>query len=147
MNLCPLDVGGQLCGECGDAFRRQMARRADGSHAFWACKRHLQHACDCCMGKIWEEDLQCTFINLQNKLFFSQKFLLVPYMQAMEEKIFCREAKALLAYLKQLQKPVHDFFDEIFDTYVDHVLVKSAKKVAYHLTCGLELDEYIEYRV
>ena len=161
-------TGRLICGACGACFKRQCVRRKDGCHACWVCKNHLKRADSCPMGKLWEESLENSFSTLLNKLSFSQKDLLVPYIRSLEKEAFfsygenehpirricCRrksrhscdcaaQAQMLLTFLAHLQGPVLHFSEDAFEKYVDHVLVRSTETVIYQLKCGLRLEEKV----
>ena len=72
-----------ICGACGDTLKRQMIYRSDGAHAIWVCRTHLRDTEACTLKRIHEEDIMNAFVTMLNKLAFSRKVLLEPYLDAL----------------------------------------------------------------
>ena len=202
-------TGRVICAACGSPFKRQAAKRAGETCFFWACRRHLQNAKDCVMGKIWEEDLMNAFVSMLFKLKYARDILLRPYIETVIQAdleinrgrlardkgrlkqlegerallrlsysrgrvtpvLFRRklvriegeiqrlrrdQSAALSCSTKAQEAEALDRFlmtweghcpEEAFVRFTDHVVAGCGRKVTFVMKCGLELDEYMEYRV
>jgi len=87
-------TGRIFCGKCGGTLKRQMIYRSDGSHAVWVCRMHLNDPEACPLKRILEADIRHAFVTMLNKLAFSRKMLLQPYIGSLQKP-----------YVRSLQKP------------------------------------------
>ena len=71
-----------ICGYCSTTFKRQTRP----NKICWACQKHLKSAKQCPIKAINEESLKAAFCNLMNKLIFSQKFLLQPFLEELQNQ-------------------------------------------------------------
>ena len=76
-------TGKIICGQCGNTLKRQMIYRSDGSHAVYVCRTHLNDTDACSLKRIHEEDIMHAFVTMLNKLAFSKKYLLQPYIESL----------------------------------------------------------------
>lgn len=76
-------TGKLICGKCGNTLKRQMIYRSDGAHAIWVCRTHLSDTEACPLKRIHEEDIKHAFVTMLNKLAFSKKALLGPYIESL----------------------------------------------------------------
>lgn len=76
--------GKVICGECGDTFRRRMHSSTYGKYAAWCCNTHLTDTNKCSMLFIKDEDLRMAFVTVLNKLIYSHKLVLKPYVSALQ---------------------------------------------------------------
>lgn len=76
-------TGKLLCNECGSTFRRVIQKgRVGGDYILWACATHRKNVDDCSMKAIPEENIMAAFITVTNKLIFSKRQLLEPFVKA-----------------------------------------------------------------
>ena len=69
-----------ICGECGSKFKRQTQH----SGIAWACSTHLYQKEACSMLFIKDEAIKAAFVTMLNKLIFSYKSILMPYLEALK---------------------------------------------------------------
>ena len=82
-NRYPLS-GKIICGECGHSFRRRIHQKnAHENYVAWCCKMHLRNNKACSMKYIKDEDLKYAFVLMMNKLIFSHKTVLKPFIQSL----------------------------------------------------------------
>lgn len=70
-----------ICGECGCTFKRRTHYTAGTSYIAWCCNTHLVSKDACSMMFIRDEDLKLAFVTMMNKLIFSGKVILKPYVK------------------------------------------------------------------
>lgn len=73
--------GNIICGECGSTFKRRIHYTAGTSYVAWCCNTHLADKDACSMMFIRDEDLKLAFVTMMNKLVFSSKVILKPYVE------------------------------------------------------------------
>jgi DNA invertase Pin-like site-specific DNA recombinase len=71
-----------ICGYCSTTFKRQTRP----NKICWACQKHLKSAKQCPIKAISEESLEAAFCSMMNKLIFSQKFLLQPFLEELQNQ-------------------------------------------------------------
>lgn len=71
-----------ICGYCSTTFKRQTRP----NKICWACQKHLKSAKQCPIKAISEESLEAAFCSMMNKLIFSQKFLLQPLLEELQNQ-------------------------------------------------------------
>lgn len=76
-------LGKIKCGECGSTFKRRQHYKPSGAYVAWTCGRHLEDKDACGMLYITQEEIENAFVMLMNKLIFSQKQLLKPFIEAL----------------------------------------------------------------
>ena len=69
-----------ICGECGGKFKCQTQH----SGIAWACSTHLYQKEACSMMFIKDEAIKAAFVTMLNKLIFSYKSILMPYLEALK---------------------------------------------------------------
>ena len=70
-----------ICGECGSTFKRRIHCTAGTSYVAWCCNTHLADKEACPMMFIRDDDLKLAFTIMMNKLIFSGKVILKPYVE------------------------------------------------------------------
>lgn len=73
-----------ICGECGGTFKRRLHTSTGGKYAAWCCTTHIEDKTRCSMRFIRDDDLKVAFITMLNKLIFGHKFILRPYLKALQ---------------------------------------------------------------
>ena len=73
-----------ICGECGNTFKRRIHSCSTYKYVAWTCNTHINDKNACSMKYIYDEELKAAFITMMNKLIYSHKFLLKPYLKALE---------------------------------------------------------------
>lgn len=73
-----------ICGECGGIFRRRMHSSTYGKYPAWCCNTHLTDKNKCSVMFIKDEDLKVAFTTVLNKLIYSHKLVLKPYVSALQ---------------------------------------------------------------
>lgn len=73
-----------ICSECGDTFRRRMHSSTYCKYVAWCCNTHLADKAKCSMLFLKDEDLKVAFITVLNKLIYSHKLVLKPYVTALQ---------------------------------------------------------------
>ncbi len=74
-----------ICGECGNTFKRRIHSSAGGKYAAWCCNTHIVDKERCSMLFVRDDDLKLAFVTLMNKLVYCHKFILKPYLKALQE--------------------------------------------------------------
>lgn len=112
-----------FCANCHSKFKRQTR----SGKVIWGCQKHIKKAANCPVKSIPEEQIETAFCTMFNKLVFSQKFLLEPLIDDLENSTSPREdtikqfqaslaaSKKKLATLSQLfnqQLVDEDFYEE-----------------------------------
>lgn len=73
--------GKLICGECGNILRRRINSTGTRKYAAWLCNTHLSDSHACSMLYIRNDNIECAFITMLNKLIFARNKLLKPLMQ------------------------------------------------------------------
>lgn len=74
-----------FCGECGGSFKRRVHSSIGGKYVAWCCATHIQDKDKCSMLFIRDDDLKLAFVTMLNKLIYSHKLVLRPYLKAIQE--------------------------------------------------------------
>ena len=69
---------GKITCSCGSHFKRAIIN--EGSDVVWSCKTHILDKEKCCMKSLKDAALKNAFATMINKLIFSRKILLEPYV-------------------------------------------------------------------
>lgn len=72
------------CSECGSTFKRRQHYSTYQKYAAWTCSTHLEDTSRCSMLYIKEDDIILAFLTMMNKLIYSHRFILKPYVSAIE---------------------------------------------------------------
>jgi len=73
-----------ICGECGDTFKRRIHSCTGYKYAAWCCNTHIEDKKKCHMLFVKDEALKLAFITMMNKLIFSHRLILKPYLEAIK---------------------------------------------------------------
>lgn len=73
-----------ICGECGDTFKRRIHSCTGYKYAAWCCNTHIEDKNKCHMLFVKDEALKLAFITMMNKLIFSHRLILKPYLEAIK---------------------------------------------------------------
>lgn len=71
------------CGNCGSTFKRRQHYKPSGNYIAWSCSKHLTDKKACGMMYIEQSEIEEAFVTMMNKLIFSQKQLLKPFVEAL----------------------------------------------------------------
>ena len=75
-----------ICGECGSTLRRiKIQGRTSGTYIAWKCVKHHFDPDACHQKSVEEEFIKASFIILTNKLIFSKRELLEPFVDALKK--------------------------------------------------------------
>ncbi len=78
-------TGKLVCGECGTNLKRVCRRgNAKGDYTAWVCGKHQSDIMACSMKAVLEDHVKAAFITVTNKLIFSRKDLLEPFVRAVQ---------------------------------------------------------------
>lgn len=73
-----------ICGECGDTFKRRIHSCTGYKYAAWCCNTHIEDKNRCHMLFLKDEALKLAFLTMMNKLIFSHRLILKPYVEALK---------------------------------------------------------------
>ncbi|AVO75076.1 recombinase family protein [Megasphaera elsdenii] len=73
-----------ICGECDDTFKRRIHSCTGYKYAAWCCNTHIVDKNRCHMLFVKDEALKLAFITMMNKLIFSHRLILKPYLEAIK---------------------------------------------------------------
>ena len=73
-----------ICGECGGTFKRRIHSCTGYKYAAWCCNTHIEDKHKCHMLFVKDEALKLAFITMMNKLIFSHRIILKPYLEALK---------------------------------------------------------------
>lgn len=77
--------GKLVCGECGSKLKRVILKdRVSGNYIAWVCSAHVLDVESCSMKNIPEESIKAAFATVTNKLIFSRRELLEPFVKAVQ---------------------------------------------------------------
>ena len=74
-----------ICGECGDTFKRRIHSTTTQKYAAWCCSTHIEDKHKCHMLFVKDEALKQAFTTMVNKLIFSHRQILKPYLEAIKK--------------------------------------------------------------
>jgi site-specific DNA recombinase len=77
--------GKVICGECGSTFRRRTHYTAGDSYIAWCCHTHIAERNACSMLFVRDDDLKAAFCTCMNKLIFSHRIILKPYLEGIQD--------------------------------------------------------------
>lgn len=200
-----------ICSECGGVFRRRIHSGADRKYTAWCCGTHLREKNRCGVLFIRDEALKQAFCTMMNKLIFSRRRILKPFLKAIkntaadetlgriqriktrmaqnaekretltgllargiiDSALCCQETNRLLSQADSLRKEaealknevsggaaraaetaalirfaeksamLREFDGELFQSFVNRVVVRSRDDVRFELKCGLTLKERV----
>lgn len=73
-----------ICGECGSLFKRRVHYSTRSKYTAWTCSTHIEDKNKCSMLFIRDNQLKLAFVTMMNKLVFSHRALLKPYVDALK---------------------------------------------------------------
>lgn len=88
-----------ICGKCGSTFKRRLHSCEGNKYIAWCCSTHIQNKDKCHMRYIRDDSLKRAFITMVNKLIFSRRRLLAPYVEALKNA----PANESLSQIQELQ--------------------------------------------
>jgi site-specific DNA recombinase len=71
------------CGDCGSTFKRRSHYKPSGDYIAWTCGTHLEDKNACGMLYIRQDEIEAAFVRMINKLIFSQKQVLRPFIDGL----------------------------------------------------------------
>jgi DNA invertase Pin-like site-specific DNA recombinase len=117
-----------ICEECGDTFRRRMHSSTYGKYVAWCCNTHLFDTSKCSMLYIKDEDLKIAFVTVLNKLIYSHKLILKPYVAALQNN----SGDENLMRIQHLERLLEQNTEQretltrlMAQGYIDHILYNS----------------------
>ena len=80
-----LFTGILVCSECGSRLKRVVRKEKNKEdRIYWACKKHKKDINGCPLKDIPEEHIKAAFTTVINKLIFSRKELMEPFVKAFQ---------------------------------------------------------------
>lgn len=73
-----------ICDECGATWKRRTHTSCKTKYYTYTCKTHLNNKNKCGQLFIREIDFEVAFVNMMNKLIFSKKVLLKPFLNSLK---------------------------------------------------------------
>lgn len=93
-----------VCGECGSKLKRVILKeRTSGSYIAWGCSGHISNIESCSMKAIPEESIKAAFATVTNKLIFSRRELLEPFVKAVQNGSNGDVAKRIVEINRKLE--------------------------------------------
>ena len=77
-------TGKIICGECGSTFKRRTHYCIDSQYIAWVCATHIEDKTKCSMKYIRDNELKLAFVTMMNKLIFTHRRILKPYIEALQ---------------------------------------------------------------
>lgn len=74
-----------ICGECGDTFKRRIHSCTGYKYPAWCCNTHINDKSKCHMLFVKDDALKLAFTTMMNKLIFSHRLILKPYLEALKK--------------------------------------------------------------
>ena len=71
------------CGSCGATFKRRFHYKPSGAYIAWTCSKHLEDKNACGMMYLRQIEIEAAFVTMMNKLIFSEKRILKPFVDAL----------------------------------------------------------------
>lgn len=71
-----------VCGKCGSSFTR---RRTQNGLVSWVCSKHDNHALDCPVGRIPEQEIYSAFVRMYNRLKHNEDIVLKPALAQLDD--------------------------------------------------------------
>ena len=198
-----------ICGECGDTFKRRIHSYTGYKYTAWCCNTHIKDKEKCHILFIREDALKQAFTTMMNKLIFSHRMILKPYVEELKNTstddtlrriqqiqtllaqnteiretltklltqgiidpiLFNKETNELLSQANSFRDEINalknavsgdvtkvtaatallrftekseilqEFDDDLFEEYVNRIIVRSRNEVCFELKCGLTLRE------
>ena len=96
-----------ICDECGSTWKRRTHTSCKIKYYTYTCNTHLKDKNKCGQLFIREMDFEVAFINMMNKLIFSKKVLLQPFLNSLKS---IDQANAL-ARINELEIALEQNFD------------------------------------
>lgn len=96
-----------ICAECNATWKRRTHITGKDKYYTYTCNTHLRDKSKCGQLFIRETDFEVAFINMMNKLIFSKKVLLQPYLNSMKS---IDQANALTR-INELEATMEQNFD------------------------------------
>lgn len=96
-----------ICAECGATWKRRTHSSSNDKYYTYTCNTHLKDKGRCSQLFIRETDFEIAFINMMNKLIFSKKILLQPYLNSLKSI----DQDSTLARINELEKALEQNFD------------------------------------
>jgi len=96
-----------ICGECGATWKRRTHTASKAKYYTYTCNTHLKDKNKCGQLFIREIDFEVAFINMVNKLVFSKKVLLQPFLNSLKS---INQANALVR-INELETDLEQNFD------------------------------------
>ena len=114
-----------ICNKCGNTFRRRIHTSTYGSYTAWVCNTHLADRKKCSMLFIKDADIKLAFSTMLNKLIYGYRFVLTPYLKALQENtgddvlLKIQHLEALLEQNAEQRETLHKLMGQ---GYIDQVL-------------------------
>jgi len=95
------------CSECGATWKRRTHTSCKTKYYAYTCKTHLADKSKCNQLYIRETDFEEAFVTMMNKLIFSKKVLLKPFLNSLK----CIDQNDVLAQIGKLETTLEENFD------------------------------------
>jgi DNA invertase Pin-like site-specific DNA recombinase len=96
-----------ICSECGATWKRRTHTSCKTKYYAYICKTHLKDKSKCSQLYIRETDFEEAFVNMINKLIFSKKVLLKPFLNSLK----CIDQNDVLVQIDELETALEENFD------------------------------------
>lgn len=96
-----------ICAECGATWKRRTHTACKAKYYAYTCNTHLKDKSKCGQLFINETDFEVAFVNMVNKLIFSKKVLLQPFLNSLKS---IDQANALTR-INELETALEQNFD------------------------------------
>lgn len=117
-----------ICSECGNSFKRRIHSSTHCKYVAWCCKTHLEDTSKCSMLFIRDDDLKWAFTTMINKVIYSHKLVLKPYIETIknnsgdENLLRIQHLESLLAQNMEQRETLTRLLAQ---GYIDQVLFNS----------------------
>ena len=114
-----------ICNKCGNTFLRRIHTSTYGRYTAWVCNTHLANSKKCSMLFIKDADIKLAFATMLNKLIYGYRFVLNPYLKALQENtgddvlLKIQHLEALLEQNAEQRETLHKLMGQ---GYIDQVL-------------------------
>lgn len=147
------------CGECGSTFRRQkICIGKPYERVQWCCYKHILDKKDCGQKAIREDDIQCLFTRMWNRLAGNYEEILIPLLAGLKavprEPKQEKEIRELNHQIEELRKQSHMLRQVLVDGNIGSAVfierrnqLDSELETAIHRRQLLEEDQFFEQEI
>lgn len=147
------------CGECGSTFRRQkICIGKPYERVQWCCYKHILDKKNCGQKAIWEDDIQCLFTRMWNRLAGNYEEILIPLLAGLKavprDPKQEKEIRELNHQIEELRKQSHMLRKVLVDGNIGSAVfierrnqLDSELETALHRRQLLEDDQFFEQEI